>query len=125
MNCAAPGLLMPTWLCVRCDEVEIEGAGRELAARAAQFEREGDEMMNDLATTVTATGAPSSREQRARQSLEYHLERLRIATRLGAYRPNLDVLVSQCERLLDEMGSGESVAPYRDALGRAKARVAR
>ena len=78
--------------------------------------------MNDLAT-ITATGAPSSREQRARQSLEYHLARLRIATRLGACRPSLDVLVSQCERLLGEMGPGESVARYRDALDRAKARA--
>jgi hypothetical protein len=112
-GCGGLGLLMPTWLCEQCDADEIEAAMRELAALEAQHESEGGIMMTDG-------------QLRARQSFEYHLARLRIATRLGAPRVTLDWLASRCDVLLAAVGAGDTdVARYRADLGKAKARVTR
>lgn len=104
---------MPTWLCEGCDADEIDDAMRELAELEAQHESEGGIMMTD-------------RQLRARQSFEYHLARLRIATRLGAPRVTLDWLSSRCDVLLAAVGTGDTdVARYRSDLGRVRARVTR
>jgi hypothetical protein len=73
---------------------------------------------------MMCAASPSSRELRARQRFEYHIGRLRIGTRLGSPRPHLDVLVSLCEWLVAQAGTGKLVDHYRVELGTAKAAVA-